>query len=218
MHLDYALAQRVALTRSFFFVQIGAFDGRTLDPLFAWVQNNHWRGLLVEPQPRYFAELVENYQGVDGLEFRQIAVGVRNETRPFYTVADEPGVPDWAGLLASFDRETLLSHRQFLPEIDALLRSEDIQCVALNDLLADVEADHIDLLQIDIEGYDHELIRILDLERFAPSIVRFEHVHLTRPQLEASVGRLIAHGYRVCMEEHDALAYRPADLPVGSPT
>ncbi len=218
MHLDYALAQRVSLARNFFFVQIGAFDERTLDPLFAWVQAYHWRGLLVEPQPRYFAELVENYRGVDGLEFRQIAVSVRNETRPFYTVADEPGVPDWAGLLASFDRETLLSHRQFLPEIDALLRSEDIRCVALNDLLADVEADHIDLLQIDIEGYDHELIRILDLERFAPSIVRFEHVHLTRAQLEASVGRLIAHGYRVCLEEHDALAYRPTDLPLGSPT
>jgi FkbM family methyltransferase len=217
MHLDYTLAQRVALRSNFFFVQIGAFDGRTVDPLFGWVQAYRWRGLLVEPQPRYFAELVENYKGVDGLEFRQIAVGARNGTRPFYTLADAPGVPHWAGLLASFDRETLLSHRQFLPEIDSLLRSEDVECVALNDLLAGAEADHIDLLQIDVEGYDHELIRVLDLERFAPSIVRFEHVHLTRVQHETCVSRLIAHGYRVCLEEHDTLAYRPADLPLGPP-
>jgi FkbM family methyltransferase len=213
MHLDYALAQRAMLTRNFFFVQIGAFDGRRLDPLFAWVQAHRWRGLLVEPQPRYFSELVENYRGVEGLEFRRIAVGVRNETRPFYTVADGPGVPRDAGMLASFDRETLLSHRRFVPDLDSLLRCEDIECVALNELLAGVEEDHIDLLQIDVEGYDHELIRILDLESFAPSIVRFEHLHLTRVQHEATVGRLIAHGYRVCLEENDTLAYQPADLP-----
>jgi FkbM family methyltransferase len=211
MHLDYVLAQRAMVAGDFFFVQIGAFDGRRLDPLFAWVQAYRWRGLLVEPQPRYFSELVENYRGVEGLEFRRIAVGVRNETRPFYTVADGPGVPRDAGMLASFDRETLLSHRQYVPELDSLLRSEDIECVALNDLLAEVKADHIDLLQIDVEGYDHELVRVLDLERFAPSIVRFEHLHLTREQYEASIDRLIAHGYEVCMEEHDTFAYRPPD-------
>ena len=115
-------------------------------------------------------------------------------------------------MLSSFDRETLLSHREFFPEIDSFLRSEEIQSVALNDLLADAKADHIDLLQIDVEGYDHELIRILDLDRFAPSIVRFEHVHLTRDQHDACIDKLVAHGYRVCLEEHDTLACLPADL------
>jgi FkbM family methyltransferase len=215
MHLDYALAQRVAQTKDFFFVQIGAFDGRLIDPLFGWVQAYRWRGLLVEPQAQYFGELVENYGGVDGLEFRQIAVGTTTGTRTLYTVANEEGVPRWAGMLASFDRETVLSHRRFLPEIDELLRSEAIECVAINDLLAEADADHIDLLQIDVEGYDHELVAALDLDRFAPSIVRFEHVHLTREQHEASIGKLIAHGYRVCLEEHDTLAYRPTDSPLG---
>lgn len=212
MHLDYALAQRVALTRDFFFVQIGAFDGRMVDPIYGWVQAHRWRGLLIEPQPRYFSELVENYKGVDGLEFRQVAVGTRRETRTLYTVADEPGVPEWAGMLASFDRETLLSHRQFLSEIDALLRCGAVECVGLNDLLAEAKADHVDLLQIDVEGYDHELIRILDLERFAPSIVRFEHVHLTHDQHDACIDKLVAHGYRVCLEEHDTLACLPAEF------
>lgn len=218
MHLDYALAQRAALTRDFFFVQIGAFDGRTIDPLFGWVQTHRWRGLLVEPQARYFAELVENYQGAEGLEFRQVAVGAGNESRTLYTVADGPGVPEWAGMLASFDRETLLSHRQFFAEIDEFLQSEAVECVALNDLLAGADAEHIDLLQIDVEGHDHELIEALDLERFSPSIVRFEHVHLTRAQHEASIEKLVAHGYRVCLEEHDTLAYRPADHSPGRPT
>lgn len=218
MHLDYALAQRAAIAPNFFFVQIGAFDGRMIDPLFGWVRAHGWRGLLVEPQARYFAELVENYRGADGLEFRQVAVGTSNETGTLYTVADGPGVPEWAGMLASFDRETLLSHRQFFAEIDEFLQSEAVECVALNDLLAEADSDHIDLLQIDVEGYDHELIRVLDLERFSPSIVRFEHVHLTRAQHEASIEKLIGHDYRVCLEEHDTLAYKPGDLPPGRPT
>jgi FkbM family methyltransferase len=211
MGLDYVLAERVAHTRDFFFVQIGAFDGRRYDPLFAWVQAHRWRGVLVEPQPRFFSELVESYKGVDGLQFRRIAVGVRNEIRPFYTVADGSGVPRDAGMIASLDRKTLLSHRRFVSDLDSHLRSEDIECVALNDLLAEVEADHIDLLQIDVEGYDHELVRVLDIERFAPSIVRFEHLHLTRNQYEASIDRLIAYGYKVCIEETDTLAYRTSD-------
>jgi FkbM family methyltransferase len=217
MSLDFALARRAALTDDFYFVQIGAFDGRLFDPLFDWVRAHGWRGLLVEPQPRYFAELVENYRGVEGLEFRRVAVGARNETRPFYTVAEGAEVPPGTGMLASFDRETLLSHRQFIPGLEALIRSEEIECVALNDLLAEVDAEHIDLLQIDVEGYDHELIRILDIERFAPSIVHFEHRHLSSDQHEASIARLVDHGYRVCLERHDTLAYLAADSEAAEP-
>jgi FkbM family methyltransferase len=217
MHLDYALAQRATLSGNFYFVQIGAFDGRRYDPLYAWVRAYGWRGLLIEPQPHFFSELVENYEGVEGLEFRRIAVGVQKERRPFYTVAVEPGVSRDAGMIASFDRETLLSHRRYIPRLDELLRCEEIECEALNDVLAEAPSDHIDLLQIDVEGFDHELIRVLDLERFAPSIVRFEHLHLSRDQHEDSIGKLVEYGYRVCLEENDTLAYRPADLPLGSP-
>jgi FkbM family methyltransferase len=217
MQLDFALAQRVALSDDFYFVQIGAFDGRTDDPLFGWVQAYRWRGLLVEPQPRYFSQLRENYDGVDGLEFRRAAVGTRRETRTLYTVAEEPGVPHWAGLLASFERDVLLSHRRFLPAIDDLVREEPVECIPINELLEEAESDHVDLLLIDVEGYDHELVRALDIERFSPSIIRFEHVHLSSDQHGACLDRLIAHGYKVCLEQNDTLAYRPERLSSHSP-
>jgi FkbM family methyltransferase len=217
MHLDFVLAHRAMVAGDIFFVQIGAFDGRRYDPLFPWVQAYGWRGLLIEPQERFFSELVENYGDAEGLEFRRIAVGVRNEIRPFYTVADEPGVSRDAGMIASFDRETLLSHREFVPGLESLIHTEEIECVAINDLLAEVKSDRIDLLQIDVEGYDHELIRVLDLDRFAPSIVRFEHMHLTPAQHDACIERLVDHGYRICLEDHDTLGYKPGDLPPGLP-
>jgi FkbM family methyltransferase len=216
LHLDYAIALRLTATDDFFFVQIGACDGRMDDPLYGWVNAYGLRGLLVEPQPRLYSELLETYRDAKGLEFRQVAVGEREEKRTLYTIAAGPGVPRWAAMLASFERDVLLSHREFLPEVDELLREEEVQSVALNDLLAEAPTDHIDLLQIDVEGYDSELIRILDLERFRPSIIHFEHEHLSRAQHEASVTRLIEHGYLVGLEEHDTLAYRPEEKPRAS--
>jgi FkbM family methyltransferase len=215
--LDYVLARRMLDRGDFFFVQIGAFDGRRYDPIYEWVRAFGWRGLLIEPQPRFFAELIENYKGAEGLQFRQIAVGTRKEQRPFYWVDIGEGVTRDAGMIASFDRETLLKHRKFIPGLDSLIRSEDIECEPLNDLLAGLPSDRIDLLQIDVEGYDHELIGILDLGRFAPSIVRFEHLHLTLAQHDASIARLVEHGYLVALEESDTLAYKQTELPFGSP-
>lgn len=216
LHLDYAIALRLTATDDFFFVQIGACDGRMDDPLYGWVNAYGLRGLLVEPQPGPYSQLLETYRDAKGLDFRQVAVGERQEKRTLYTVAAGPGVPRWAAMLASFEREVLLSHREFLPEILELLQEEEVQSVALNDLLAEASTEHIDLLQIDVEGYDSELIRILDLERFRPSIIRFEHRHLSRAQHEASLARLIEHGYLVGLEEHDTLAYRPEEEPRAS--
>jgi FkbM family methyltransferase len=215
--LDYVLARRMLEKGEFYFVQIGAFDGRRYDPIYEWVRAFGWHGLLVEPQPGFFAELTENYAGAEGLEFRQIAVGTKRERRPFYWVEIEVGVTRDAGMIASFDRDTLLEHRKFIPGLDSLIRSEVIDTEPLNDLLADIPSERIDLLQIDVEGYDHELIRVLDLERFTPSIVRFEHLHLTSEQHDASVCRLVEHGYLVALEESDTLAYKQAELPFGSP-
>jgi Methyltransferase FkbM domain len=110
-------------------------------------------------------------------------------------------------MIASFDRETLLAHRRFIPNLDSLLRSEELECEALNDVLAGVPAEHVDLLQIDVEGFDHELIRVLDLSTFQPSVIRFEHQHLSSEQHDTAVGKLIDHGYQVCLEESDTLGY-----------
>jgi FkbM family methyltransferase len=215
--LEYVLARRMLEEGDFYFVQIGAFDGRRYDPIHEWVRRFGWRGQLIEPQPRFFAELIENYKGAEGLEFRQIAIGTRKERRPFYWVEIRDGVTRDAGMIASFDRETLLKHRKFIPDLDSLIRSEVIECEPLNDVLAALPSDHIDLLQIDVEGYDHELIRALDLSRFAPSIIRFEHLHLSREQHDASVARLVKHGYQVALEDHDTLAFRQTELPFGTP-
>ena len=65
----------------------------------------------------------------------------------------------------------------------------------------------MDLLQIDAEGYDSELLRLFDLPRRKPAIVRFEHTHLSRPDYESCLTLLIDLGYRIAIYGGDTLAY-----------
>ena len=80
-------------------------------------------------------------------------------------------------------------------------------CVTFDELLAGV--DDVDLLHLDVEGYELELLRLFDFARFAPAIVRFEHAHLMRSDWNEAVRLLAGHGYRMLREEYDTTAYRP---------
>ena len=57
-----------------FFVQIGAFDGQTNDPIHDLVERHGWRGILAEPQRRYFERLERTYAGNDRVTLRNVAL------------------------------------------------------------------------------------------------------------------------------------------------
>jgi len=70
----------------------------------------------------------------------------------------------------------------------------------------------IDLLVIDTEGYDYRILQQCDLERLRPTIIMFEHQHLSPGDKAAAYERLRTHGY-TWMEtpEGDAIAWRCDD-------
>jgi hypothetical protein len=76
-----------ASTRPLRFVQVGANDGVYGDPLRAYIERHHWRGILVEPQPDVFARLVENYRGsCDNLIFENVAISPDEHILRLYRV------------------------------------------------------------------------------------------------------------------------------------
>ena len=209
LDLEHLIALRLLEGTDLFVVQIGAFDGRTGDQIHKWITRFGWHGILVEPQPRYFVELQRTYIDQSGLALRNVAVSERRETRTLYTLRDDvPGLPDWAPQVASFDRAVVDGHGLRGPEGEEIVETYEVECLPLTDLLGGV--DSIDLLQIDVEGYDAEIIRMFDFDTYRPCIVRFENRHLPRRDHDAAVRRLLDHGYRVALTGPDTIAWHGA--------
>ncbi len=60
-----------------------------------------------------------------------------------------------------------------------------------------------DLLQIDTEGYDATILRMIDFSRCRPRLIKFEHKSLSAGERAGcDRSRLRAHGYRIAIEGH----------------
>lgn len=199
-----------------FVVQIGANDGLAGDPLAEAFRKTRWSGLLVEPVPHLYEMLVSRYRDRQGIRIERAAVSAYDGEAPLYRLRTEPGKsPEWFDQLATLDRDVLLKHRSSIPEIDSLLVEERVPAVRLDTLLARHEISRIDLLVIDTEGHDFEVLRTLDFARFRPTLVMFEHQHLTEGDKQAAYALLETAGYDYRETvEGDAIAWRKLD-PAG---
>jgi hypothetical protein len=65
------------------------------------------------------------------------------------------------------------------------------------------------MLQTDCEGYDQEILRSFDFERFSPTLINFESVHFSDAVREEIEGVLTARGYRIFRDGlWDTCAYK----------
>jgi FkbM family methyltransferase len=208
------VAGRVMLDRGeqLFVLQVGANDGVSDDPIHDLIVAHDWHGILVEPQPFYAEKLRETYASQTGIQIRQCALASASGQRALYvippTVAEAHGQP-WAGGLASFERQVLIGHEHMWPGISDHVSEIEVGCATFREILQGVE--HVDVLQIDVEGYDAEVVRLFDFTTWKPSIVQFEHKHLSGNAIDASLKRLASFGYQMHMGPTDVLAYRSAD-------
>jgi FkbM family methyltransferase len=183
----------------FFIVQIGANDGLVDDPVRPFILRHSLRALLIEPQPGVFERLRKNYEGQPQLVFENVAVAAAPGTVRLYT-ADGAGSQDY---LASFDPSVVRKHLPY----GARVAHVDVPAARLDALLGKHGIGHVSLLQIDTEGYDHEVIKMLDFASLKPTIINFEHVHLAPADYTSSVRRLTDAGYRVLAQHINTVAY-----------
>lgn len=212
-NIDFVIAHYLIMKdkrSDFFFIQIGAFDGRSGDPIFNFVRQFEWEGILVEPQKKYFEKLKSNYVGCDRLKFLKVAISDKRKTDILYTIdeSESSDLPEWAPQIASFSLDNVLKHRDAIPDIEERIREEQVECITFDDLLKEVGEKSVDLLQIDAEGYDYEIIKMIDFNKMRPSIIRFEHDHLSREDQDSVVSLLGKAGYRMFREARDTIAYR----------
>lgn len=204
---------------NFFFIQVGANDGLTNDPINEFIIKYKWKGILIEPQKRIFEELKKNYSSSKGLSFENIAISSKKELRSFYSI----NLPQtkFASGLSSFNREHLIYQikrgyvqKQAREEgfegdnFESLIIEEKIQCDKFKNILERHKVKKIDLLQIDAEGFDFEIIKMFPfLEFYLPKMINYENENLNDFDKKACKEHLRALGY-VCIDDQysDTLA------------
>jgi FkbM family methyltransferase len=174
-------------------VQIGTNDGKRGDPISTLLHHRRrWRALLVEPLPKYFNQLVNNYGSSHRFMFEQSAVGTTNGRLSFYHLDEDRArlSPHWRD---HFDRIGSLNQSNLIFNLgdcaDAMtpyITETDVNVLSVDSLLKKWKIDWIDALIVDAEGCDWGITRQVLERRIRPRVVVFEHTHFSIPDRAAS--------------------------------
>jgi FkbM family methyltransferase len=190
------------------FVQIGAYDGVSTDPLRKYIDRCGWRGVMLEPQPRPASQLRELYRGNKGIVILEAALDRERGTRSLYSVESDK-LPNWAGGMASFWREHILKHDYLIDGLETMLRELSVDCIPFSEVLDVLPSEKLDLLQIDAEGADGYILSLFPFDRIHPAIIHWEIKNMTRIQQEEALDILSRHAYRISRSgDEDMLAVR----------
>jgi FkbM family methyltransferase len=203
---DIVCRRMFEVGRKFTFIQVGAFDGVSTDPLRKYIETCGWRGVLIEPQPGPVSHLHELYGGNDRLVVLQAAVDDRRGTRTLFTVESDT-VPAWARGMASFRRDNIIKNSYLIPGLEAMIKEITVNCITFDDVIQKLASDSLDLLQIDAEGADCHILSLFPFVRVKPAIVHWESKNLLKREQEEALELLRVHGYRFARSgEEDMLA------------
>jgi len=130
------------------FIQVGAYDGVSTDPLRKYIERCGWRGVMLEPQPQPARQLRELYKENIGIVVLEAALDGQRGTRSLYTVQSDQ-LPKWVGGMASFDRGHVLKHEYLISGLESMVRELAVDCITFTDVFDHLPGPELYLLQID---------------------------------------------------------------------
>ena len=174
--------------------------------------------LLVEPVPHNISAIKENLKEFKNIHLEPVAVASVRETKDFFFVkatSINKLKKHWASGIGSFNKNHLLNHRtkRFLIEEDDI-DNIPIKTVKFEDLIEKYSITEIDKILIDIEGYEYEILRDMDLKKVRINSILFEYKHFdgyqkTGEKLEEILKKFEENNYKTSkVDEENILAIK----------
>ena len=201
------LAEEFERVDEFCFIQIGANDGVKFDNLYSFVTSHKCKGIVIEPLSYYYEKLKFNYRRHPDIVAINSAVHSVDKTAAMYFVDPEvlDSVPEWAEGIGSLDP----NHHKKSETLSEHIIHEEVRCAHLMDIIAENKCEQVNLLQIDVEGYDAEVIKMIDFSIITPSVIKFEHVNLDENVREEAEEILKSQGYEIFRQGYNSIAVYP---------
>lgn len=151
------------------FVDIGAHDGQSLSNTWYLERELGWSGLAVEPLPEVYAKLAAARE----CSTIQGCVAAQSGTAKFQAIGG------YSQMLSGLVNEREASHDARVAREMAIhggeLKEIVVRCYTLGELLEQHNIDHVDYLDIDVEGAELSILENFDFDRFHVSIIAVEN-------------------------------------------
>lgn len=134
--------------------------------------------LLIEPNKELNPDLMSCYSIYNPI-IENIVITTDNDKRKtkFYS-CDKNFYPDKDGNnyseLSSLIREHLLKHNIN----DSYIVESEIECSTINKIFEKYEIKNLDILFVDVEGFDYNLIKSIDFEKYNIKKIYYENLHI----------------------------------------
>lgn len=193
-----------SINSNFCFIQVGANDGVSFDFLYDFVIKRKSSGMVIEPVKEYYDELITNYKNFPEIIKVNKAVHPIEKEIIIYKIAthNSDKYPDWVKGIASFD----INHH-----VKLKINSDDIieEKVDADNLMMIIANNYQnkknDYFQIDTEGFDYEVLKMINFKVFKPAIIKYESVNLIKEDKRKSELLLKENGYHLFDEFGDTV-------------
>ena len=163
--LHYVLDNVLPFKTNGTFIEVGANDGKTGSFTYN-LAHLGWNGLNFEPIPRLFKKCQENHKEHKNVKNICCAIGETDSEAEIYD----------ADTLSTLDIQTYQNYKE-VPQFKNMCKNNEkilVKVRRLNDILVENKISNIDLMILDVEGYEEHVLKGFDIDSYMPFIFIIE--------------------------------------------
>jgi FkbM family methyltransferase len=186
--------------REGFFLDIGAYDGKTYSNTYVLEQMG-WKGACLEPLPDAFARLKQNRR----CDCYNLAMS--DESREATDFIRAAGVETLSGL----ESKMASTHKDWIIREQGTIEHIEVKTITFGDLMSRYpEINRIDFLSLDVEGAEMSILESIDFSAYRFGLIAIESIDETPGESERLKGFMREKGYGVLLDVGLDLIFAPA--------